>query len=140
MVRWDVEQFSLQSLAGQPPYPYMEGELRKVARDAYVDWQGSRYSVPWGYAGQDVRVHEIAGEVDIRTGRERIATHGKAQRKHSANTAQTQRADVSATSSGDPTGVRGVESKITIHLRQSAPEVEKRSLAAYERMANGGER
>jgi hypothetical protein len=46
MVRWDVEQFSLQSLAGQPPYPYVDGELRKVARDAYVDRQGSRYSVP----------------------------------------------------------------------------------------------
>jgi hypothetical protein len=52
LVRWDAEQFSLQSLAGQPPYPYVDGELRKVARDAYVDWQGSRYSVPWQYAGQ----------------------------------------------------------------------------------------
>ena len=29
-------------------------ELRKVARDAYVDWQGSRYSVPWQYAGKEV--------------------------------------------------------------------------------------
>jgi hypothetical protein len=43
----------------------------------------SRYSVPWQYAGQDVRVQDIAGEVNIRTGRERIAMHGKAQRKHS---------------------------------------------------------
>ena len=67
-VRWDVEQFSMQSLAGRPPYPYVDGELRKVARDAYVDWQGSRYSVPWQYAGQDVWVREIAEEVDIRTG------------------------------------------------------------------------
>src|SRR5271156_1803116 len=33
MVRWDVERFSLQSLAGHPPYPYVDGELRKVARD-----------------------------------------------------------------------------------------------------------
>ena len=82
LVRWDVERFSLQSLAGQPPYPYVDGELRKVARDAYVDWQGSRCSVPWQYAGQDVWVQEIAGEVDIRTGRERIAMHGKARRKH----------------------------------------------------------
>jgi len=94
MVRWDVEQFSLQSLAGQPPYPYVDGELRKVARDAYVDWQGSRYSVPWQYAGQEVWVQEIAGEVDIRTGRERIAMRGKAQRKQEC-------ADVSAASSGD---------------------------------------
>ena len=86
MVRWDVEQFSLQSLAGQPPYPYVDGELRKVARDAYVDWQGSRYSVPWQYAGQEVWVREMMEEVEIRTGRERIAMHGKAQRKHSVLT------------------------------------------------------
>jgi len=140
-VRWDVEQFSLQSLAGQPPYPYVDGELRKVARDAYVDWQGSRYSVPWQYAGQDVWVREIAGEVDIRTGRERIAMHGKSQRKHSVLTFPPHH-------QGIPLGARRAEGKILIHLRQGAPEVEKRSLAAYERVATdslgslqgGGER
>ena len=78
-------------------------------------------------------VQEIAGEVDIRTGRERIAMHGKAQRKHSVLTFPPHH-------QGIPLGVRRVESKITIHLRQSAPEVEKRSLEAYERMANGSER
>jgi hypothetical protein len=133
MVRWDVEQFSLQSLAGQPPYPYVDGELRKVARDAYVDWQGSRYSVPWQYAGQEVWVREIMEEVEIRTGRERIAMHGKAQRKHSVLT-------FSPHHQGIPLGARRAEGKILIHLRQSAPEVEKRSLAAYERVANGGGR
>jgi len=40
-VRRDVEQFSLQSIAGRLSYPYVDGELRKVARDAYVT-----YSVP----------------------------------------------------------------------------------------------
>ena len=133
MVRWDVEQFSLQPLAGQPPFPYVDGELRKVARDAYVDWQGSRYSVPWQYAGQEVWVQEIAGEVDIRTGRERIAMHGKAQRKHSVLTFPPHH-------QGIPLGARRAEGKILIDLRQSAPEVEKRSLAAYERVANGGGR
>lgn len=132
-VRWDVEQFSLQSLAGQPPYPYVDGELRKVARDAYVDWQGSRYAVPWQYAGQEVWVQEIAEEVDIRTGRERIAMHGKAQRKHSVLTFPPHH-------QGIPLGARRAESKILIHLRQSAPVVEKRSWAAYERVANGGGR
>jgi transposase len=133
LVRWDVELFSLQPLAGQPPYPYVDGELRKVARDAYVDWQGSRYSVPWQYAGQEVWVQEIAGEVDIRTGRERIAMHGKARRKHSVLTFPPHH-------QGIPLGARRAEGKILIHLRQSAPEVEKRSLAAYERVANGGGR
>jgi hypothetical protein len=122
MVRWDVEQFSLQLLAGRPPFPYVDGELRKVARDVYVDWQGSRYSVPWQYAGQDVWVQEIAEEVDIRTGREPIAMHGKAQRKYSVLTFPPHH-------QGIPLGARRAESKILIHLRQSTPEVEKRSLA-----------
>jgi hypothetical protein len=42
-VRWDVEQFGLQSLSGRLSDPHVDGELRKVALDAYVDWQGSRY-------------------------------------------------------------------------------------------------
>jgi hypothetical protein len=46
-VRWDVEQFSLHSILGRPSYSYVDGELRKVARDAYMDWQESRYSVTW---------------------------------------------------------------------------------------------
>ena len=69
----------------------------------------------------------------IRTSRERIAMHGKAQRKHSVLTFAPHH-------QGIPLGVRRAESKILIHLRQSAPEVEKRSLAAYERVASGGER
>ena len=132
-VRWDVEQFSLQPRAGQPPYPYTDGELRRVARDAYVDWQGSRYSVPWQYAGQEVWVREMANEVDIRTGRERIAMHGRAQRKHSVLTFPPHH-------QGIPLGARSAPGKILIHLRQGAPVVEKRSLAAYERVANGGGR
>ena len=36
---------------------------------------------------------------------------------------------------GIPLGARRTEGKILIHLRQNAPEVEKRSLAAYERAA-----
>ncbi len=38
--RWKADQLSLQPLDGQAPYPYVNDELRKVARDAYVSWQG----------------------------------------------------------------------------------------------------
>jgi transposase len=81
-VRWDVEQFSLQSLVGRPSYPYVDGELRKVARDAYIYWQGSRYSVPWQYVGKEVWVREMAGELDVLDDRARIAVHARARRKH----------------------------------------------------------
>lgn len=132
-VRWDVEQFGLQSLSGRLSYPYMDGELRKVARDAYVDWQGSRYSVPWQYAGKEVWVRETADEVDVLDGRARIAAHARAQRKHEVVT-------FSLHHQGIPMGARRANGKILVHLRQSAPVVEKRSLLAYESAANGGGR
>src|SRR5205814_9179910 len=72
-------------------------------------------------------------EVEIRTGRERIAMHGKAQRKHSVLTFPPHH-------QGIPLGARRAEGKTLIHLRQSARVVEKRSLAAYERVASGGGR
>lgn len=58
--RWDADRVNLQGLANRPPYPYLDEELRKVARDAYVSWHGSRYSVPWQYAGREVWVRDRA--------------------------------------------------------------------------------
>ena len=58
---------------GRPPYPYVDDEQRKVARDAYVSWQGSRYSVPWRYAGKEVWVREQGRDIEVRYGAERIA-------------------------------------------------------------------
>jgi len=43
LARWDMDQFSMQLLNGRSPYPDSDDELRKVARDAYVSWQASRY-------------------------------------------------------------------------------------------------
>jgi transposase len=131
-VRWDVDQFSLQPLDGRPPYPYLDDELRKVARDAYVSWQGSRYSVPWSYAGKQVWVRERGGDVEVLYGRERIAVHGQARHKHAVMTqAEHHR--------GIPLGARRV-GKTLIHIQDTAPVVEIRPLAAYESATAGGGR
>ena len=63
---------SLQPLNGQAAYPYLDEELRKVARDAFVSWQGSRYSVPWVYAGKEAWVRERGGGVEVHYGAERL--------------------------------------------------------------------
>jgi len=57
--RWAEEKLRLQSIHGRLPYPYVDEELRKVARDAYVSWESNRYSVPWTYAGASVWVREL---------------------------------------------------------------------------------
>jgi transposase len=123
--RWDRDQRGLQPVAGRPPYPYLDEELRKVARDAYVCWQGSRYSVPWPYAGRQVWVRERGAEVEVRYGADRIAVHGRALRQHQVVTRSEHHA-------GIPLGGQRRDSKILVHLRATAPAVEIRPLAAYE--------
>jgi transposase len=132
MARWDADQFALQPLDGRPPYPYADEELRKVARDAFVHWQGSRYSVPWIYAGKQVWVREQVGRVEVRYGAQRIADHEAAPRKHLVRLQQEHHA-------GIPLGARR-QRKTLVHLRGTAPVVEVRPLAAYESVAAGGTR
>jgi len=113
-LRWDTEQCSLQPTAGRPAYPYCDDELRKVARDAYVSWQGSRYSVPWEYAGKQVWVRDHENDVEICYGAQRIARHSHAPRKHVIVTQAEHH-------QGIPLGVRRPDSKTLVHLQQSAP-------------------
>jgi transposase len=130
MARWDADQMSLQTMKGRAAYAYLDDELRRVARDAFVSWQGSRYSVPWVYAGKEVWVRERAGDVEVRYGAEQIAVHAQAPRKHviMRNAEHHE---------GIPLGVRQ-ERKTLVHLQQTAPVVEIRPLAAYESVAAGG--
>jgi transposase len=132
IARWEADRVSLRPLANRPPYPYADEELRKVARDAYVSWHGSRYSVPWQYAGREVWVRDRGGEVDVLYRSERIAVHARAQRLHALVTRAEHH-------QGIPLGAaRG--SKIVVHIRETAPVVEIRPLAAYESVAAGGGR
>lgn len=130
MARWDADQFALQPLDGRPPYPYVDEELRKVARDAFVHWQGSRYSVPWIYAGKEVWVRQQEGRVEVHYGSRRIAEHQPAPRKHVVMLQQDHHA-------GIPLSARQ-ERKTLVHIRAAAPVVEIRPLEAYESVALAG--
>jgi transposase len=131
LIRWDEDQFAMQPVRnGRPPYPYMDDEQRKVARDAYVSWHGSRYSVPWLYAGKQVRVRNHGRYVEVRYGAERIALHAQAARHHQVVMLGEHHGDI-------PLG-NEKSGKTLIHIEQSAPVVERRPLAAYESLAGGG--
>ena len=132
LARWEVDRPALQPLDGRPPYPYVDEELRKVARDAFVHWQGSRYSVPWIYAGKEVWVRQQEGRVEVHSGAHCIATHLPAPRQHAVVIEPQHHA-------GIPLGARP-ECKTLVHIRETAPQVEVRPLAAYESVAAGGAR
>jgi transposase len=127
--RWKAEQAQLLPLQQRPAYPYVDDELRKVGRDAFVSWQGSRYSVPWQFAGREVWVHEQSGDVEVHYGEQRIAAHSKTAREHLTATQPEHHR-------GIPSGARA-ERKILIHIQDIAPIVEVRSLAAYESAFGG---
>lgn len=133
MARWDADQLALQPLAGRPPYPYIDEELRKVARDAFVDWDTSRYSVPWAYAGKQVWVRDREDRsLEVLYGERRIAQHQIAPTRHEV-------VRIAEHHEGIPLGARQ-PNKTLIHIRSTAPVVETRSLAAYESVAAGGGR
>src|SRR5580700_10268492 len=132
MVRWGADRASLLPVDGRGPYAYRDDEQRKVARDAYVAWQGSRYSVPWQYAGKEVWVREQGGEVEVRYSAERIALHAPAQRRHQVVTQSEHHQGIPL--GGPSTG------KTLVHIQQGAPVVEQRPLAAYEALGMGGAR
>jgi hypothetical protein len=127
--RFDEDQFAMQMVNGRPAYPYVDDELRKVARDAYVAWRGSRYSVPWEYADKEVWVRECGPDIEVRYGADRIAAHMPAVRQHQVVTIGEHHA-------GIPLG-RRTAGKTLVHIQQGAPVVEQRPLAAYESLAGG---
>jgi transposase len=132
VARWNADHFHLQPVKGKLPYPYMDDEQRKVARDAYVSWQGSRYSVPWPYAGKEVWVRENGGDIEVHYGAERVAVHVPATRRYQVVTRSEHH-------EGIPLAAKR-NGKTLIRIQQSAPEVEQRPLAAYESLAEGGAR
>lgn len=131
ILRWEADRLAMQPFSGRPPYPYSDDELRQVARDAYVSWQANRYSVPWQYVGKEVWVREQANQVEVHYGSERIAVHARAARRHQVITQRLHH-------DGIPLGATNGGGKILIHMREMAPAVESRSLAAYESLAMGG--
>jgi transposase len=129
-LRWKQDQSSLQPVRGLPAYPYADDEQRKVARDAYVSWQGSRYSVPWRFAGKEVWVREQNCDVEVRYGADLIARHAPAARRHQVVTQSEHHEDI-------PLGSKS-SGKTLIHIQRSAPLVEHRPLDVYESVALGG--
>jgi transposase len=129
---WKSEKAALQPLDGRPPYPLSGDEPRRVSRDAFVAWRSNRYSVPWPNAGAEVRVRERAGRLEVFRGPEKIAVHELAGGRHQTVRLNDHHADIPLAFAGPPGG-RG-----RIHIQVGAPEVQVRSLAAYESAAAGG--
>jgi hypothetical protein len=75
-------------------------------------------------------VRESERNVEVHHGSQLIARHAPAVRNHQVITADAHHC-------GIPLGNRTESGKTLIHIRQQAPTVEHRPLAAYEAIAGG---
>ena len=109
--------------------PYLR-EDRKVARDGFVSWEGSRYGVHWKWVGNVVQVGQRLGTVEIWAGDERIAVHPRSQKPG-------QRLILPGQWQGLPRG-DGRPKPEAMAVQIPVGQVERRSLGVYELAAVGG--
>ena len=103
-----------------------------MAHDGYVHWEGSRYGVPWRWAGATVQVGQRSGTEEIWTGDQRLAVHPRAEHPGQRFTAPSQW-------EGLPRG-DGRPQQEAVAVQVTVGDVERRSLGFYELAALGGVR
>ena len=134
-VPWEMLAEELPHLGRLPERatlaPYLR-EDRKVSRDGFVSWEGSRYGVHWKWVGVPVQVGQRQGMVEIWAGDQRIAVHPRAQRPG-------QRFILPGQWVGLPRG-DGRPRQEAVAVQVPVGEVERRSLDVYELAAAGGAR
>jgi hypothetical protein len=72
----------LRSIQGLPPYRALVLERRRVARDCFVSYAGSWYSVPAEYAGREVWVRQTEDRLVICDQDRVLAEHPLAERAY----------------------------------------------------------
>ena len=134
-VPWEMlaeERPRLGKLPGRNALAPWLREDRKVARDGFVSWEGSRYGVHWKWVGRTVQVGQRQGTVEVWAGDERIAVHPRSQQPG-------QRFVLPGQWSGLPVGDnRPLREAMAVQI--PVGEVERRSLEVYELAAVGGAR
>lgn len=104
-------------------------QMRRVTTDHEISYLGTRYSVPWTYAGRDVAVEETTdGRLLIYWHDRLIAEHDLApDGVHRIRLSKHEAGLFSAQRRGLATGLH--------QILADAPEVEQRPLSAYEEVA-----
>lgn len=105
-------------------------EERKVGRDGFVQFAGSKYGVPWQYASQVVQVRETAAYIEILSKAQRIAVHPKALYPKSTLPIPGQYEGLSTANNGRPQAG-------TVAMQVTGPDVQVRSLTAYASLEGG---
>jgi transposase len=117
---------NLRALTNRPPYQLQVCQMRRVANDCMISYASNRYSVPWKYVHQSVELQEHDDTLFIYFQGAIIATHRKSEAKYQV-----------AIDMDHYRGL-GLAPEPLVVRRKASPEVEVRSLAIYEALAEGG--
>ena len=130
----------------QPDYDTSYMEDRRVAKDCLLSYRGNRYSVPFRFAGKTVLVREPVsrGRIEIYSDIQVIAEHRLAGGRgamvinpaHYAGLEEQRRARGPAPPDGSASPVVELTPGPGVGRGFVAPEVEERSLAVYEEVAD----
>lgn len=105
-------------------------EERKVGRDGFVQFGGSRYGVPWQYAGQVVQIRETSAYIEILSKTQRIAVHPKALYAKSTLPLPGQYEGLSTANNIGPEAGK-------VAMQVAGPDVLVRPLTAYASLEGG---
>jgi transposase len=127
----------MRPVAGVPPYRALVLERRRVAKDCFLSYGGSWYSVPAEYAGREVWVRQTEDRLVISEQDQVLAEHPLAEQRyerkviHAHFQALKARRDRRLQMEAEAAFAR-LPSRGPLLL---GPEVEKRALSVYEELA-----
>ncbi|MED4271587.1 IS21 family transposase [Geobacillus stearothermophilus] len=136
--RFEQEQKFLQAWGIKPLFPTCRWETREVSRDCFVSYRGKKYTVPYRYAGQVVKVKEtLDHHIEIYDEHECIAKHPILTGKATAHIQMEHYEGLHTKEKGRR--IKDVQVLAANDLYSSAPspKVEQRPLAAYAALEEG---
>ncbi|MYL65487.1 IS21 family transposase [Bacillus hwajinpoensis] len=128
--RFQHEQKYLAKSNSKPLFPISHWEIRSVSKDCFISYQGNRYSVPYRYVGQELKIKQTLNHhLEIYDAYECIARHPIMKGKAKDHIQIEHYKGLKMTSEGLPT---------QSHLQSTKEiEVEQRSLQIYDQLESG---
>ena len=133
--RFEEERALLIPWNTKPLYQVRQWELREVSKDCFISYQQNKYSVPYRYAGQQVKVHETnEGMLELYDEYERIAVHPLLDGRHQMTMKSEHYQGLPGTKKEQEKNLHGLA---TPDSPTPIPTVESRSLAIYAALEEG---
>ena len=126
----------LRTIEGVAPYRALVLERRRVARDCFLSYAGSWYSVPAEYAGKEVWVRQTESELVVGDRDKIIAQHPLAERAYQRKVVRAHFEGLKARRDEllqweAQQAIAKASNRLAV-LAVRGPEVQRRPLAAYE--------